>query len=176
MRVYKKEMPRRDIDVRGNRGYLVGTPKPEARPVKRTRQIIVTELELGSPSGSQDAVGDAEDVSVEQDSAVSSSASGESVSYDSGASEDISATDETEEVVADNTVEAQAEPVIEQSAPKFQEYTVQKGDTLQKISFKFYGKYSLWPKIYEANKDLLKSPDSVSVGQVLQVPVLDDSN
>jgi len=59
-------------------------------------------------------------------------------------------------------------------APEYQEYTVQKGDTLQKISYKFYGKYGLWKKIYEANKSILKSPDSISVGQVIKVPVLSD--
>ena len=51
-----------------------------------------------------------------------------------------------------------------------QEYTVQKDDTLQKIAKKFYGAYSKWPKIYEANKDKIKSPDFLPQGIVITIP------
>ncbi len=50
-------------------------------------------------------------------------------------------------------------------------YTVQKSDTLQKISKKFYDSYSKWPRIYKANESVLDSPDVVSPGMVLQIPV-----
>jgi len=53
----------------------------------------------------------------------------------------------------------------------FEKYTVQKGDTLQKISQKFFGTTKKWNKIYEANKDILKGPNKVYVGQVLNIPV-----
>jgi len=36
-------------------------------------------------------------------------------------------------------------------------YTVKKGDTLQTISKKFYGKYSLYTKIYNANKSTIEN-------------------
>ena len=51
-----------------------------------------------------------------------------------------------------------------------QEYTVQKGDTLQKISKKFYGSYGKWARIYDANKEKMKSPESLKVGMKLCVP------
>ncbi|MBN1869684.1 MAG: LysM peptidoglycan-binding domain-containing protein [Candidatus Omnitrophica bacterium] len=55
--------------------------------------------------------------------------------------------------------------------PSSSEYTVQKGDTLQKISKKFYDSYSKWPKIYEANKSVISDPDKIKPGIVLQIPM-----
>jgi len=49
-------------------------------------------------------------------------------------------------------------------------YVVEKGDTLQKISKKFYGTTKKWKKIYEANKDILKDPDKIRPGQKLVIP------
>ncbi len=49
-------------------------------------------------------------------------------------------------------------------------YTVQRGDTLGLISRKMYGTSSRYMDIYNANRDRLSSPNSVSVGQVLIIP------
>lgn len=54
---------------------------------------------------------------------------------------------------------------------KMEKYTVQKNDTLQKISQKFYGTTKKWTKIYDANKDALKGPNKIYPGQVINVPV-----
>lgn len=51
-----------------------------------------------------------------------------------------------------------------------QTYTVVKGDNLSKIAKHFYGKASAWPKIFEANRDLLDDPDRIKPGQVLKIP------
>lgn len=51
-----------------------------------------------------------------------------------------------------------------------QKYTVESNDTLQKISRKFYGTIHSWTKIYNANRSVLKSPDSLKPGQVLDIP------
>jgi nucleoid-associated protein YgaU len=51
-----------------------------------------------------------------------------------------------------------------------QKYTVQKGETLQKISRKFYGTSRKWYDIYKANKDKLKGPDKIYPGQVIDIP------
>ncbi|MBI5145188.1 MAG: LysM peptidoglycan-binding domain-containing protein [Candidatus Omnitrophica bacterium] len=56
-------------------------------------------------------------------------------------------------------------------AANVEKYTVQKNDTLQKISQKFYGTTKKWAKIYEANKDTLKGPNKIYPGQVLDIPV-----
>lgn len=49
-------------------------------------------------------------------------------------------------------------------------YTVQRGDTLQKISQKFYGTSKSWMKIYEANRGKIKKPDVIVVGTVIKIP------
>lgn len=49
-------------------------------------------------------------------------------------------------------------------------YTVQRGDTLQKISQKIYGTTKKWQRIFEANRGKLKKPDMVVVGTVLAIP------
>lgn len=53
----------------------------------------------------------------------------------------------------------------------FEKYTVQKGDTLQKISMKFYGTTKKWTKIYDANRDTLKGPDKIYPGRSINIPV-----
>jgi len=50
-------------------------------------------------------------------------------------------------------------------------YTVKRGDTLQKISYKLYGTTKRWKKLYEVNKEILKSPDMIKQGQRLVLPV-----
>jgi LysM repeat protein len=51
-----------------------------------------------------------------------------------------------------------------------QTYTVKSGDTLSKIAQQFYGKSSEYTKIFEANRDKLKDPDKIQVGQELVIP------
>jgi NitT/TauT family transport system substrate-binding protein len=60
-------------------------------------------------------------------------------------------------------------------APKAapQEYIVKSGDTLARVAEKYYGNMLKWPKIYEANRQALKNPDYVFVGQKLIIPVDD---
>jgi len=58
-------------------------------------------------------------------------------------------------------------------------YVVQNGDNLAKIAQKFYGaaignKTINVMRIFEANRKLLKSPDDISVGQELIIPLLKD--
>ena len=58
-------------------------------------------------------------------------------------------------------------------APKTEEettYVVQPGDTLGALAQRFYGKASLYPKIFEANRDILSNPDLIKVGQKLRIP------
>jgi nucleoid-associated protein YgaU len=47
---------------------------------------------------------------------------------------------------------------------------VKKGDTLSALAKRFYGKGSLYMKIFDANQDVLTNPDLIKVGQKLRVP------
>jgi nucleoid-associated protein YgaU len=49
-------------------------------------------------------------------------------------------------------------------------YTVKSGDTLGKLAKDIYGDAKLYPRIFEINKDQLKNPDQIKVGQVLKLP------
>ena len=51
-----------------------------------------------------------------------------------------------------------------------QYYVVKKGDTLSKIAEAQYGDKMLYKKIFEANKDILKDPNKIQVGQKLRIP------
>ena len=49
-------------------------------------------------------------------------------------------------------------------------YTVQKGDTLSKISKQYYGDANQYNRIFEANRDQLNDADKIRPGQVLKIP------
>jgi nucleoid-associated protein YgaU len=49
-------------------------------------------------------------------------------------------------------------------------YTVVSGDSLSKIAKREYGDANAWPRIFEANKDILKDPDKIQPGQKLKIP------
>jgi nucleoid-associated protein YgaU len=61
-------------------------------------------------------------------------------------------------------------PVDTSLAAAAQSYTVQAGDTLSKISKRFYGNANDYMKIFEANRDQLTNPDSIRAGQQLKIP------
>lgn len=57
------------------------------------------------------------------------------------------------------------------------EHTVVSGDTLSGLAAKYYGSGSRenWMAIYEANKEVIgDNPSLIRVGQVLQIPELED--
>jgi len=49
-------------------------------------------------------------------------------------------------------------------------YAVVPGDTLSKIAKHYYGDANQYMKIFEANKDQLKDPNMIQVGQKLRIP------
>ena len=63
----------------------------------------------------------------------------------------------------DETIAAESEsPTIE--------YTVQSGDTLSEIAAKFYGSPRFTDFLFEANRDRLRSPAAIRLGQTLLIP------
>lgn len=54
-------------------------------------------------------------------------------------------------------------------------YTVEKDDYLKKIAKQTYGDEEKWEIIYEANKEQIKNPNLIYVGQVLTIPDLDNA-
>ena len=72
----------------------------------------------------------------------------------------------------DITAEINVDPSMGQpsAAAPARTYTVKAGDTLSKISKQFYGDADEYMQIFYANRDKLKDPDRIQVGQVLTIP------
>jgi nucleoid-associated protein YgaU len=153
VRTYQLTKDRVDQDLAsGNRGYIAGqTPEiAEQGERKPTRTTQVIEVELHSP-----------------------------IKFVKGQDKVITQKPQLEEIEQDQeiwgnqgylTKAGESEISLEESGPKVTTYTVQKNDTLQKISQKFFGTTKKWMKIYEANKDVLKGPSKIYAGQVIKIP------
>jgi len=80
---------------------------------------------------------------------------------------------ETENTLNQITV-AQAAPAAPVAAAppavQVRVHEVVPGDTLSGISQHYYGKASLYMKIFEANRDQLSDPNRIKVGQKLKIP------
>jgi nucleoid-associated protein YgaU len=68
---------------------------------------------------------------------------------------------------SDLTLNLSVDPSL---VPKQQTYTVAAGDSLSKIAKQFYGNANEYMKIFEANKDKLRDPNTIKVGQQLVIP------
>jgi nucleoid-associated protein YgaU len=71
-------------------------------------------------------------------------------------------------------VEDQVEVEGPEPEPESQYYRVKSGDTLSKIAKEYYGNANKYPTLFEANRPMLKDPDSIYPGQVLRIPPLGD--
>jgi nucleoid-associated protein YgaU len=54
--------------------------------------------------------------------------------------------------------------------PYAQYHVVQKGESLSQIAKDYYGDMMLYPKIFEANRDILTDPNKIKPGQRLRIP------
>lgn len=148
VRTYTIEKPRVDTDIQGNRGFMSGAPDQEMveNRLGDTRTISVVEVEFGkSHSRKKDSA--KEEVIVDQEAAAEE------------ISEDL---DLEEEYVQEGA-----------STEEYELYTIQKNDTLQKISYKFYGTTRKWKMVYDKNKDVIKNSDRLYPGVTIKLPVLD---
>jgi nucleoid-associated protein YgaU len=152
VRTYSVVKDRVDQDLEGNRGYIQGSAASteEAAARKKTRQVEVVEIELRSPVEIQ------EPKETSKDKEVGAGNRG----YISG----------SPQMMTEPAPESQEATLT--AVATADTYTVQKGDTLEKIAAKseIYGDYKKWRKIYEANQDKLKSKDKIYPGQVLIIP------
>lgn len=161
VRTYTIQKPRQDLAIEGNQGYLVGTPKEHQKEPKETWPIRIFEIEFGASAPEDLELSPQEEKSLQEDL--------ESTSYGKGVlEEEIYQEEATQEEVIPKE-KLTTEPV---TSPQYTMYTVQKNDTLQKISKKFYGTTRKWKQIYEENKNVIKDPDKVYPGLVIKIPSL----
>ncbi len=50
-------------------------------------------------------------------------------------------------------------------------YVIESGDSLSKIAQKYYGNAMDYPRIFEANKEVIKDPDKIYPGQKIRIPL-----
>jgi len=56
------------------------------------------------------------------------------------------------------------------AAPQARIHVVQEGDSLTRISSRYYGTTGRWQEIYDANRDVLKGENALRLGQRLKIP------
>jgi len=145
-----KERPDQDLSM-GNRGYIQGKPSIESKEERKTiRSTKVVEVELYpfirfEKKPKEQAVKET----------VVSGAKTKELPGNEGYITRVSAPE----------IKQREEPPVD-----IRKYTVQEGDTLQKISRKFYGTIKKWTMIYNVNKTTLKGPNKIYPGQVLKIP------
>lgn len=135
------EVPRVDLELSGgNRGYLVGSPPPVSATQKTTRRMVETEIEI--PSFHRPTPGTMGPVSLGE--------------------------------VAPPEVDLGEEAFMPGGAlpQTYDTYVVKKGDTLWSIAADpaIFGDATRWRRLYEANRDVLKSPDQIRPGMTLRIP------
>ena len=54
---------------------------------------------------------------------------------------------------------------------KIEYYIIKKGDTLSAIAKQFYGKPNEYPKIFEANREVIKDANLIFPGQKIRIPL-----
>jgi nucleoid-associated protein YgaU len=136
------EVPRVDLEPvgGGNRGYLIGTAPAGPERSKTTRQMVETDVEI--PSLYTPRAGGAGAVSLGE--------------------------------VAPPEVDLSEEELLSESGlPQvYETYVVKPGETLWSIAARpeVFGDATKWRRLYEANHDILKSPDRIRPGMSLRVP------
>lgn len=154
VRTYSLTRERVDQDLdQGNRGYLQGEASAgevKTRQTSRTTQIV--EVELHSPIKFE---------RIPQPKPVETMPLVRTEDEELWGNRGYITQSETPQIL---------EPGSSLAESAFEKYTVKIGDSLQKISKKIYGTSRKWAKIYEANKDKLKSPNKVYPGQILDIP------
>ncbi|MES9974931.1 MAG: peptidoglycan-binding protein LysM [Candidatus Thiodiazotropha sp.] len=70
--------------------------------------------------------------------------------------------------VSEVTADAVTAP---QQQAKVEYYTIERGDTLSAIARRFLGKASDYPKIFEANREVIKDPNLIYPGQKIRIPL-----
>ena len=151
------ERPRVDQELKGgNRGFLVGSA-PEAGQRKSTRKIVQTDIEM--PTATELNPWRVKKEGPQAPAAAVATAQAAPAPEPprwNPASEPVR--------------EPVRERIDEEPPAAVTRYTVKSGDTLEKISAKVYGDSSQWRRIFEANRDKLKSPNRIYAGQKLVIP------
>ncbi|MEO0998884.1 MAG: LysM peptidoglycan-binding domain-containing protein, partial [Pseudomonadota bacterium] len=65
----------------------------------------------------------------------------------------------------------EAQPAPTEPDEKVEFYVIQSGDTLSKLAKQYYGNAMEYPRIFEANREVIEDPDKIFVGQKIRIPL-----
>ena len=168
-RSYTVEKPRTDLEITGNQGYLEGKAQssaPKKTNLRKTRTISVLEIEFGpkSKSGKEEIT----EENIQEQTIEVTTPKKETEETASSQKETEEATvQEAEIVIQQPKKEEPPKPTV-----NYRYYIIQKNDTLQKISKKFYGTTKKWLLIYKNNKDIIKDYNKLYPGLKIKIPIL----
>lgn len=74
-----------------------------------------------------------------------------------------------EKIVADGLHAPKPPP--EEPPAKDEFYEIKSGDTLGAIAKQFYGKASLYTRLFDANRDIIDDPNKIYPGQKIRIPM-----
>lgn len=70
--------------------------------------------------------------------------------------------------VSEVKIDALKSPPVKE---KVEYYIIKKGDTLSAIAKQFYGKANAYPRIFEANREVIKDANLIYPGQKIRIPI-----
>lgn len=74
---------------------------------------------------------------------------------------------------AETVAEAEAEPEVTEVFFEQRDYTLERGDSLWRLSDRHYTDPLLWPHIFQANAAVIDNPDFLRLGDTLTLPTLE---
>jgi nucleoid-associated protein YgaU len=171
IRTSKERKPRVDQEIIGNRGFIFGKPTSAAKePSFKERTVYRVEVEIPQWKKKKEPLKEKPQFEPTFEPTKEDKRLWGNKGYifeNQKQKIDIEKTNEVQTILP-ITIEPEAKKTV-----KISTYKVKTGDTLQKISAKFYGTTKRWTLIYKANRDKIKSPDKVFPGQVLVIPEVD---
>jgi len=60
---------------------------------------------------------------------------------------------------------------VPEAGPKVEYHVIRSGDTLSALAKKYYGNAMDYQKIFAANREVIKDPDKIFVGQKIRIPL-----
>lgn len=175
VRTYKQDKQRLDQMVEGTVGNWQNAPQAVAQQTKDTRKVYFVEFSkepTTAPNLDYLIAGDEESGEVaavpvknEKNNFANADRKPSAPPSTVGLRQprlDIPEFEDEEEIYSEKSFETQL---------SYKNYKVEKNDTLQKISKKFFNSYSKWQKIYDANKDVITNPDVLQPGMSIKIPI-----
>ena len=72
--------------------------------------------------------------------------------------------------VAEKTPHTEPEPYVEPAPKPLGQVKIKHGDRLTVIALEYYGNKLFWVYIYQHNKAVIKDPNNVPIGTVIEIP------